>query len=127
MTVDYKDVPLFLSSQIQAVPEYLFAEAVRGVVRETGCDDEQAMRVVEAVFGPLRLISPVAQDPEYTTCPYVYFAYEGGWKFCHKQHGVEGEDPEFHNNNADDLNEYAEWDHGIGDDRVIKIDLRQVH
>ena len=56
---DYTKLPHFPIGEFQRVPEGLFGEAVASVIQAAGpMSDEQAMEIVEAVFGPLRLLSP---------------------------------------------------------------------
>lgn len=90
---DYTQIPCFPAS-FQRVPPGLFGEAVASVVQAAGpMSDEQAMEIVEAVFGPLRLLSPPPDN--FTACDHAYFRHEGGWRFCGKDHDGT-DDPEFH-------------------------------
>lgn len=97
---NYDETPFFKGESLQRVPEQLFGDAVKMVIRTVGpMDDEQAMRIVEAVFGPLKLLSPIdtVSDAYYASvCDHSYFRYEGGWRWCIKDHDVEGGDPHYH-------------------------------
>jgi hypothetical protein len=122
------DVPYFEGRGFQRVPEFFFGEAVRMVIAEAGpMGNEEAMRIVEAVFGPLRLLSPVNEvSEEYysSTCGHRYFRYEGGWRHCVKEHDAQDGDPHAHRNysdddECDDAVEYTEWMSNSNDDRAF--------
>lgn len=95
-----ESMPSFAGRSFLRVNEGLFGEAVKQVIRVAGpMDDEQAMRIVEAVCGPLRLLPPVddATDEYYrSVCNQRYFKYEGGWRFCIREHGADDDEPEYH-------------------------------
>lgn len=123
MTPEYNNLPIFTAFEPRRLPEGLFAEAVCGVVRETGCDDAQAMRVVEAVLGPLRLLPPpdsAADRDSIFGCPVAYSPETGGWFYCHKDHEFVGEDPEFHYNDAPG-SQRVEWDEHFQTGLVFKV------
>jgi hypothetical protein len=87
------------------LPEELYGEAVRAVIRLVeGCSDETAMEVVDAVLGPMKLVSPM---PDFhTPCDHRRFTYEGVWLACERLHGAGDSDPEFHGSPADEWYEH---------------------
>ena len=92
---DYTKTPRFDVRTFRKVPEGFFGEAVGNVIQAAGpMDSQQAMKIVEAVFGPLLLLSP--PPDHYMTCQHAYYRYEGGWVFCTKDHSHDDRDPHLH-------------------------------
>lgn len=74
----------------------IYGELVTSVMTVTGnADTEWAERVVDAVLGPLKLLPPIPVADSGTDCDHVYFAHDGVWHSCVKEHAEEDE-------NADD-------------------------
>lgn len=83
----YSDLPLYMSSHMHRVPEHVYGEAVRNVHQLLGpLEDEEAMRIVDAVISPLRLVSPKPSPADFTMCDHSYFTYAGQWLFCNVDH-----------------------------------------
>lgn len=117
---DYRKLPRFRLTELHRIYEGSFGEAVAGVTALIGpCTDEHAQRVVEAVLGPLKLVSP--KPDHYGPCDHSYFTYEGGWHFCTKEHDPndKDEDPEFHRSSA------HEWYSDGCEDRAFGPEERQ--
>lgn len=110
---DYRKIQQLDISTFQKVPEGLFGDAMAAVIREAGpMSDEEAMRIVEAVFGPLLLLPPPPLS--FLLCGHAYAPVEGGWVFCAKDHSGDG-DPEFHHSADGEV----EWDSDERDERAF--------
>lgn len=106
MTSFYEDLPLYTAPDLRRLPEGLYGEAMASVIRVIGpCSDEEALKVVDAVLGPLRLVSP--RPDYYNPCDHTRFTSEGTWHGCTKDHRREDGDPEFHFEKEGDS--YVEW------------------
>ena len=109
---DYNKVARFSGREFHKVPEGLFGECLQSVIRAAGpLPDEKAMEIIEAVFGPLRLLSP--PPDHYLPCDHAYFRFEGGWVFCAKDHSGDGPgeddgDPECHRSADGDVDWYSD-------------------
>jgi hypothetical protein len=96
------EVP-FLPDVFHRINESRFAEAMENVLQVVdGVDDDQAMRIVDAVLGPLLLISPPPHTSLDSQCRHRYYHERDGWLFCTKDHGVPDDDPHAHRSEAQD-------------------------
>lgn len=69
--------------QVQRVPEEIFGDAVSAVMALAEVDSGMAERVVDAVFGRLRLVTRTQDWTESVhPCGHAYWAVEGEWQFC---------------------------------------------
>lgn len=93
----------------------LYGEAVASVMAVIGpCSDEDAMRVVDAVLGPLKLVSPMPEmTMSYAPCGHTRFTYKGEWHACTIEHDDDDDDGdlELHGN------EETDWFAGNADGR----------
>lgn len=114
MASDYTLIPYFKVDGLRKVSVGLFGEAMRNVISAAGpMSDEQALRIVEAVLGPLKLLSPPSNN--FKPCGHAYFRYEGGWLFCAKDHDEDDGDPELHRTEDGE----CEWYSDDADDRAF--------
>lgn len=100
--VYYDRLPYYRPKGLSRLPEGYYGEAAATVVRVIGpCSDEHAMKVVDAVLGPLELVPPM---PDFrTSCDHTRFTFEGEWHACTKQHGDSSVgDSEHHASDSED-------------------------
>lgn len=103
----------YLPSDFHRIGEQMFAEAMENVLQVVdGADDAQAQAIVDAVLGPLLLISPPPTTSPDSQCRHRYFHERDGWLFCTKDHEQSNDNPHVHLNEKhmtdwdDDMPEY---------------------
>lgn len=98
----------FLDDEWFRIPEARYAELVENMLQVMPGEpsDEEAMRLVDAVLGPLLLLPPPPGTVFTSQCGHRYFHSRDGWVFCIKDHEGPDDDPQAH------INELygVEWD-----------------
>lgn len=107
-------LPVHGRERLARVPEQLYDEALRNVIRVSGpFSDEEAMKIVDAVLGPLKLVPP--KPEHYELCDHARFTHGGQWLLCNEEH----EEPDgYHSMTHPDLEDGCEeWRAGDPDGR----------
>ncbi len=108
----YEDLSYYRPTELSRLLEGYYGDAVAKVTAVVGpCSDEEAMKIVDAVLGPLKLVPP--RPDFYTPCEHTRFTFEGTWHGCTKNHENTEEcgDPEHHRDGTE------EWYEDDGDGR----------
>jgi hypothetical protein len=101
-----EDVP-YLRGEFRRIDEATFGKAMENVFQMVdGVDEARAMAIVDAVIGPMLLISPPPGTDVNSECGHRYYHERRGWVFCTKNHGRKDDDPESHSNEES----WLDWD-----------------
>lgn len=101
-----EEIP-YLGDEWFRLSEGRYAELVENMfqVMPGELSDKAAMRLVDAVLGPLLLLPPPPSAVENDSlCGHRYFHFRDGWIFCTKDHDNPDDDPHAHGNGS------KEWD-----------------
>lgn len=90
----------YLDDEWFRIPEARYAELVENMLQVMPGEpsDEEAMRLVDAVIGPLLLLPPPPATSLDSECRHRYFHFRDGWIFCTKDHEGPDDDPQDHGN-----------------------------
>lgn len=98
----------YLADEWRRIPEARYAELVENMIQVVPGEpsDEEAMRLVDAVLGPLLLLPPPPPTVFASQCRHRYFHERDGWIFCIKNHEKPDDDPQAHGNELYEV----DWD-----------------